>query len=209
MSESRDLWLSLCFWWNVNRGSIQKRTRIEKNGQDVSCGWPAVRGLGLRSVDDCSTKTTTTFPAAHHILSKGQRMINSWIEGVVSLDADYFILTHSEKPFERGEAVALVGRDKNSLVVQFLTDDDDINAECAHSVDFFIRLREEDVWAYLLYHCTTTSNGYAKIHWETSTRRFDQVFQAKKVSDLSPQLQLKFRKELQKKKKLRGKAGLS
>ncbi len=68
--------------------------------------------------------------------------------------------------------VARIGRPEgNRFPVQWLitadsSDHDAPIAKARQQLDFYlVDLREPDPWAYAKYHCNTSANMYASIHW--------------------------------------------
>jgi hypothetical protein len=93
-----------------------------------------------------------------------------WVEGIVDTNEDHIKIRYGEYP----EPVALFapGPEK-TFTVQFLLKqeppsqkDQEILNDVREKLEFFlVELGEEDPWAYAIYHCTTASNIYSKVHW--------------------------------------------
>ena len=91
------------------------------------------------------------------------------MEGTVNTDDDHMKLTYEDNP----DPVALIAQGEgNTFIVQFLeTDSNQENWKetiryVRRELDFFlVELREENPWAYAIYHCSTAANVYSKVHW--------------------------------------------
>lgn len=91
------------------------------------------------------------------------------MEGVVNIDDDHMKLTYEEKP----DPVALIAPGEGStFIVQFLEMDSkqdngkEMMRYVRRELDFYlVELREENPWAYAIYHCSTAANVYSKVHW--------------------------------------------
>ncbi|MGD8986310.1 MAG: hypothetical protein PVI53_19955 [Desulfobacteraceae bacterium] len=92
-----------------------------------------------------------------------------WMEGTVNTDDDHMKLKYEDNP----DPIALIAPGEGStFIVQFL----DTNSKqdnwkemmryVRREIDFFlVELREENPWAYAIYHCSTAANVYSKVHW--------------------------------------------
>ena len=93
-----------------------------------------------------------------------------WVEGIVDTNEDHIKIRYGDDP----EPVALVATGpEKTFTVQFLIkqehlsqDDQEILDHVRRDLDFLlVEIGEEDPWAYAIYHCTTASNIYSKVHW--------------------------------------------
>jgi hypothetical protein len=92
-----------------------------------------------------------------------------WNEGTVNPDDDHMKLTYEENP----DPIALIAPGEGStFIVQFLETDSkqenwkEMIRYVHRELDFFlVELREENPWAYAIYHCNTAANVYSKVHW--------------------------------------------
>lgn len=93
-----------------------------------------------------------------------------WVEGVVDRDEDHIKITYGEDP----EPIALVAPGPGrTFTVEFVMEqkllfhkDEEVLDDVRKELDFFlVELGEEDPWAYAIYHCSTASNMYSKVHW--------------------------------------------
>jgi hypothetical protein len=92
-----------------------------------------------------------------------------WMEGTVNTDDDHMKLTYEERP----DPVALIAPGEGStFIVQFLEMDSkqdngkEMMRYVRRELDFYlVELREENPWAYAIYHCSTAANVYSRVHW--------------------------------------------
>ena len=94
-----------------------------------------------------------------------------WVFGTVDTKEDHIKIRYGDDP----EPVALVAPGEGKIfVVQsllkqmhlFETDYQEILNDVRRDLDFLlIEIGEPDPWAYAIYHCTTASNIYSKVHW--------------------------------------------
>jgi hypothetical protein len=92
----------------------------------------------------------------------------SWHEGTVNTEKKHLRIVYDENNIP----VCLVQPEKNnnSFIVQFIIDRTVQNQSMIEHVikelDFYLVEKDEyDHWEYALYHCTTASNLYSKVHW--------------------------------------------
>lgn len=94
-----------------------------------------------------------------------------WILGTVDTNEDHIKIRYGDDP----EPVALVAPGKGkTFVVQslmkqkhlFENNYQEILDDVRRDLDFLLtEIGEPDPWAYAIYHCTTASNIYSKVHW--------------------------------------------
>jgi hypothetical protein len=98
--------------------------------------------------------------------------MKNWVEGIVNEKDD-----HIKIRFEDGsKTIAIVSNSQGRIIVQFLDElfqnKEEIKA-VNKELDFFLNeLNKDDPWAYAIYHCSTASNIYSKVHWNYYPKGF-------------------------------------
>ncbi len=94
-----------------------------------------------------------------------------WSEGIVDADAEHIKIFYDKKR----KPIALVAPEKEkSFIVQFLLSPNLKNKETTNILNsvrkalnfYLVDKKEENPWAYAIYHCGTGANFYSKVHWE-------------------------------------------
>lgn len=104
-----------------------------------------------------------------------------WEEGQVNTKREHIVITYGDlggdDPQDPRRVALVAAPDGQVFRVQFLIDDaEETHAEVRQDVirelDYYlVKLRDPDPWAYAIYHCSTSSNVYSRVHWGYVPRR--------------------------------------
>jgi len=90
----------------------------------------------------------------------------TWAEGVVDAKQEHIRIYCADDP--KPVAWVAPGRD-NSFTVQFAKRSglpSEVREAVRRELDFYlVEKREENPWAYAIYHCSTAANVYSSAHW--------------------------------------------
>ena len=96
-----------------------------------------------------------------------------WKEGEVNPEEEHIKLGYGGFEDKFVPVALVVPEEDNCFIVEVLMTESDRDLEIQEilkqaksELDFYlVEKHEQDPWAYAIYHCSTASNLYSKVHW--------------------------------------------